>query len=165
MPGGAVIFEAKPPDSTGPCEADDTCANPEEVCQKSDGFCYPPDAPGLDSSSTETSSEEKDKKKKKGRKCVDRVNPRTGISDCRRLSYLCENTRYYQLMTQECAATCRRRSKCTKKQRQRNRSLCVDRAYFVRTLRPACPSYRAYCRSRRYFGFMRRSCAWTCGFC
>ncbi|KHJ89640.1 shTK domain protein [Oesophagostomum dentatum] len=40
--------------------------------------------------------------------CVDKVNPRTGVSDCSSLSYLCNDSRYYALMTLECPRTCNR---------------------------------------------------------
>ncbi|GMR51781.1 hypothetical protein PMAYCL1PPCAC_21976, partial [Pristionchus mayeri] len=34
--------------------------------------------------------------------CVDRLNPTTGVSDCPSRAYLCTNTVYYTLMTQQC---------------------------------------------------------------
>ncbi|CAJ0588980.1 unnamed protein product [Cylicocyclus nassatus] len=40
--------------------------------------------------------------------CVDQVSPLTGVSDCPRLSYLCTNSLYYTLMTQQCPLTCNR---------------------------------------------------------
>ena len=45
--------------------------------------------------------------------CADLVNPRTGVSDCPRLAYLCNNAAYYQLMTQQCPRTCNRCSQTT----------------------------------------------------
>ncbi|PIO64642.1 shTK domain protein, partial [Teladorsagia circumcincta] len=40
--------------------------------------------------------------------CRDLVNPRTGISDCPNVAYLCNNAAYYALMTQQCPRTCNR---------------------------------------------------------
>uniref|UniRef100_A0A914CWH8 ShKT domain-containing protein n=1 Tax=Acrobeloides nanus TaxID=290746 RepID=A0A914CWH8_9BILA len=41
---------------------------------------------------------------------VDQVNPLTGTSDCPSRAYLCNNTLYYTLMTQQCPQTCGRTS-------------------------------------------------------
>uniref|UniRef100_A0AC35ER09 ShKT domain-containing protein n=1 Tax=Panagrolaimus sp. PS1159 TaxID=55785 RepID=A0AC35ER09_9BILA len=38
--------------------------------------------------------------------CVDKVNARTGISDCPQLAYLCTNPAYLTIMTQQCPRTC-----------------------------------------------------------
>ncbi|VDM55415.1 unnamed protein product [Angiostrongylus costaricensis] len=40
--------------------------------------------------------------------CVDRVNPRTGVSDCPKRAYLCNNPVYFNLMTEQCPSTCNR---------------------------------------------------------
>ncbi|RCN49852.1 shTK domain protein [Ancylostoma caninum] len=40
--------------------------------------------------------------------CVDRVNPKTGLSDCPQLQYLCNNQQYFALMTEQCPKTCNR---------------------------------------------------------
>uniref|UniRef100_A0AC34RDT9 ShKT domain-containing protein n=1 Tax=Panagrolaimus sp. JU765 TaxID=591449 RepID=A0AC34RDT9_9BILA len=40
--------------------------------------------------------------------CYDKIDPRTGISDCPRLAYLCNNDVYFDLMTQRCPKTCGR---------------------------------------------------------
>ncbi|KAE9548283.1 hypothetical protein FO519_008507 [Halicephalobus sp. NKZ332] len=38
--------------------------------------------------------------------CVDKTNPVNGTSDCPTLSYLCNDTKYRTLMTQQCPRTC-----------------------------------------------------------
>ncbi|KAE9548282.1 hypothetical protein FO519_008506 [Halicephalobus sp. NKZ332] len=38
--------------------------------------------------------------------CVDKINPKTGTSDCPALSSLCSNTKYKTVMTQQCPKTC-----------------------------------------------------------
>ncbi|KIH56108.1 shTK domain protein [Ancylostoma duodenale] len=40
--------------------------------------------------------------------CVDRVHPKTGASDCPKLQYLCDDEKYYELMTKKCPKTCNR---------------------------------------------------------
>ncbi|GMS88100.1 hypothetical protein PENTCL1PPCAC_10275, partial [Pristionchus entomophagus] len=41
-------------------------------------------------------------------KCVDLLNPSTGVSDCPSRVSLCNNAAYYTLMTQQCPRTCGR---------------------------------------------------------
>ncbi|KAI6217727.1 hypothetical protein M3Y95_01204800 [Aphelenchoides besseyi] len=77
--------------STGPCEADSTCVNPNDVCEKSTGNCFPKGTRGLDNSGN----------------CEDKNAPGRG-SDCPSRSYLCQNQLYYQLMTEQCPKTCNR---------------------------------------------------------
>ncbi|EPB73732.1 shTK domain protein [Ancylostoma ceylanicum] len=40
--------------------------------------------------------------------CVDKLNPKTGKSDCPNVAYLCNNSVYYTLMTEQCPKTCNR---------------------------------------------------------
>lgn len=40
--------------------------------------------------------------------CVDLTNSLTGVSDCTSRAYLCNNSLYYTLMTQQCPRTCGR---------------------------------------------------------
>ncbi|KAI6198892.1 Poly [ADP-ribose] polymerase [Aphelenchoides besseyi] len=171
------------------CLPDSTCKDPNDVCQKSDGNCFPKGTPGLndsDNSSSSTDSDDSDdsddssqKKKKKRRgdgsnrpECCDRVNPLTGISECRAKRNLCNMGRFFNLMTQECARTCRRQSKCGTNPRIRSQRICT-------TPRPNCSDtingqrfnrctrIRASnnCRSRRLFNFIRINCRQTCKFC
>ncbi|PIO64643.1 shTK domain protein [Teladorsagia circumcincta] len=45
---------------------------------------------------------------KENKACQDLLNPRTGVSDCPNVAYLCNNPVYYTLMTQQCPRTCNR---------------------------------------------------------
>ena len=45
--------------------------------------------------------------------CVDKVNPTTGTSDCASLAYLCNESLYRTIMTQQCPRTCGRCSTST----------------------------------------------------
>ncbi|GMT35730.1 hypothetical protein PFISCL1PPCAC_27027, partial [Pristionchus fissidentatus] len=40
--------------------------------------------------------------------CLDKLNPSTGVSDCPARSYLCTNSAYFTLMTEQCPRTCNR---------------------------------------------------------
>lgn len=40
-------------------------------------------------------------------KCEDKVGP-NGVSNCAQIAYLCNNTIYYTLMTEQCPKTCNR---------------------------------------------------------
>ncbi|KIH65475.1 shTK domain protein [Ancylostoma duodenale] len=40
--------------------------------------------------------------------CVDKLNPKTGRSDCPNMAYLCNNALYYTVMTEQCPKTCNR---------------------------------------------------------
>uniref|UniRef100_A0AC34Q0A3 ShKT domain-containing protein n=1 Tax=Panagrolaimus sp. JU765 TaxID=591449 RepID=A0AC34Q0A3_9BILA len=40
--------------------------------------------------------------------CVDKVNPKTGVSDCPARASYCNNSVYYKLMTEQCPKTCGR---------------------------------------------------------
>ncbi|KAI6185733.1 hypothetical protein M3Y98_00056000 [Aphelenchoides besseyi] len=79
--GQLPIFDAKPRKSTGPCLPDSTCKDPNDVCQKSDGNCFPKGTPGLndsDNSSSSTDSDDSDdsddsSQKKKRRNVVETV--------------------------------------------------------------------------------------------
>ncbi|KAI6185734.1 hypothetical protein M3Y98_00056100 [Aphelenchoides besseyi] len=90
---------AKTPASTGPCNPDNTCANPKHVCQTSDGNCYPKNTPGLNDHDD----------------CKD-VHPPRRRSQCPGIRYLCNNTIYYTLMTSQCPHTCKR---CSTKRRDK----------------------------------------------
>ncbi|CAJ0939185.1 unnamed protein product, partial [Mesorhabditis belari] len=59
--------------------------------------------------------------------CVDAINPMTGVSDCSARRSLCNDPRYYTVMTEQCPRTCNR---CTI-------SICLD-------LMPEC-KFRAAC--------------------
>ncbi|KAK6758518.1 hypothetical protein RB195_016005 [Necator americanus] len=89
--------------------------------------------------------------------CFDRVDPRTGVSDCPSKAFLCNNPLYQQLMTEQCPLTC---NKCT----GTGTTTCRD---FVdpRTGVSNCPLLVAYCRDALYAQLMREQCPRTCGYC
>ncbi|VDO19779.1 unnamed protein product [Heligmosomoides polygyrus] len=82
--------------------------------------------------------------------CVDLVNPRTGVSDCPNLAYLCNNAIYYNLMTQQCPKTC-------------NRS-CFDLVN-PRTGVSDCPRLAYLCNNVNYYNLMTQQCPRTCNRC
>ncbi|ULU13886.1 hypothetical protein L3Y34_016412 [Caenorhabditis briggsae] len=65
--------------------------------------------------------------------CVDKVNPSTGVSDCPKSAYLCNDSTYYALMTEQCPKTCNRCSGSNNSNNSNNNnggssSSCVDKA-------------------------------------
>ncbi|KAE9552318.1 hypothetical protein FO519_004475 [Halicephalobus sp. NKZ332] len=85
--------------------------------------------------------------------CVDKINSNTGTSDCPSVAGLCNNTAYYDLMTQQCPYTCGR---CP--------TTCVDK------LDPStgisdCSSIVQYCNNATYYDVMTQQCPYTCGRC
>ncbi|KAK6758513.1 hypothetical protein RB195_016001 [Necator americanus] len=93
--------------------------------------------------------------------CVDKVNPKTGVSDCPNTSYLCNNALYFQLMTEQCPKTCNR---CPGTAVTAPTSTCRD---YVdpRTGRSNCPQMESYCRNPLYMQLMREQCPKTCKYC
>ncbi|GMR47056.1 hypothetical protein PMAYCL1PPCAC_17251, partial [Pristionchus mayeri] len=94
-------------------------------------------------------------------RCVDLLNPMTGVSDCPARSYLCRNTVYLQLMRQQCPLTCRY---CTNSQTTTASSACVDLKNPFTGVSD-CPGLRSYCNNAVYNSLMRVQCRATCGFC
>ncbi|VDL78353.1 unnamed protein product [Nippostrongylus brasiliensis] len=84
--------------------------------------------------------------------CVDLINPSTGVSDCPRLSYLCSDPIYYNLMTQQCAKTC-------------NRCTDVTTSPGGTTGISDCTRMASYCTNAVYSALMRQQCPRTCGYC
>ncbi|KAI6216503.1 ShKT domain-containing protein [Aphelenchoides besseyi] len=93
--------------STGPCKPNGKCANSRQFCDQSTGNCF---------------QKKRRPKKKRGKKklrtttkrpqspirrCFDRSVP-GGSSDCPSKAYLCQNSVYYQLMSDQCPRTCNR---------------------------------------------------------
>ncbi|KAK6758519.1 hypothetical protein RB195_016006 [Necator americanus] len=98
--------------------------------------------------------------------CVDKVNPRTGVSDCPRLAYLCNNAVYYTLMTEQCPRTCNR---CTGVGVAPAPGVvvgttCQDLVDY-RTGVSNCAQMAGYCRNPIYATLMRQQCPRTCGYC
>uniref|UniRef100_A0A0K0DGH6 ShTK domain protein n=1 Tax=Angiostrongylus cantonensis TaxID=6313 RepID=A0A0K0DGH6_ANGCA len=91
--------------------------------------------------------------------CVDLVNPRTGVSDCPSRAYLCNNTVYFTLMTQQCPKTCNRCPGTVTPG-----SSCRDLVNPTTGVSD-CPRMASYCRNSAYLALMRQQCPKTCGYC
>ncbi|UMM12279.1 hypothetical protein L5515_001139 [Caenorhabditis briggsae] len=93
--------------------------------------------------------------------CIDRVNPATGTSDCASRRALCNDSNYYDVMTQQCPKTCGR---CSSFSTTRSTGTCVDLTN-PKTGTSDCASMTAYCNDSNYIALMRVQCPRTCGFC
>ncbi|CAI4224994.1 unnamed protein product [Auanema sp. JU1783] len=93
--------------------------------------------------------------------CVDKLNPNTGRSDCPGSASLCNDSRYYTLMTQQCPRTCGR---CPGAATTTSSSACVDKLN-PNTGRSDCPGSASLCNDSRYYTLMTQQCPRTCGRC
>ncbi|KAE9548281.1 hypothetical protein FO519_008505 [Halicephalobus sp. NKZ332] len=89
--------------------------------------------------------------------CVDKVGA-DGVSDCPRLSYLCNNSTYYDLMTDQCPKTC---SRCSSSS---TTTTCVDKTNPTTGVSD-CPGLSYLCNSTIYTTLMTQQCPKTCGKC
>ncbi|KAE9548099.1 hypothetical protein FO519_008690 [Halicephalobus sp. NKZ332] len=98
--------------------------------------------------------------------CVDLLNPNTGVSDCPSRAFLCNNTIYYTLMTQQCPRTCGRCSTSTSSSTTSSitSTTCVDKTNPT-TGTSDCPTLSYLCNVTVYNTVMRTQCPLTCGFC
>ncbi|CAJ0582715.1 unnamed protein product, partial [Mesorhabditis spiculigera] len=94
--------------------------------------------------------------------CRDKVNPQTGVSDCPRRSYLCNDSTYYAIMTQQCPQTCGRCG--SSGYTTRGYGSCADRTN-PSTGVSDCPRLTQYCTNTAYRTLMQQECPKTCGFC
>ncbi|XGW06725.1 hypothetical protein V3C99_016781 [Haemonchus contortus] len=101
--------------------------------------------------------------------CRDLLNPRTGVSDCPNVAYLCNNSVYYNLMTQQCPRTCGR---CPGTSATGTGQATV--APYSTTCRDLvnpttgtsnCGQMYSYCQNPIYRTLMRQQCPLTCGYC
>ncbi|CAJ0588985.1 unnamed protein product [Cylicocyclus nassatus] len=92
--------------------------------------------------------------------CHDKLNPKTGISDCPALRHLCNHTLYYALMTDQCPKTCGRCKDGTVATGEE----CVDRVN-PKTGKTECPALRYLCNHPIYHPLMRDQCPRTCNTC
>uniref|UniRef100_A0A914END3 ShKT domain-containing protein n=1 Tax=Acrobeloides nanus TaxID=290746 RepID=A0A914END3_9BILA len=93
--------------------------------------------------------------------CVDLTNPTTGVSDCSSRAYLCNNSLYYTLMTQQCPATCGR---CSTSTSTGTSTSCVDLTN-LSTGVSDCSSKAYLCNNSLYYTLMTQQCPATCGRC
>uniref|UniRef100_A0A7I4YYK8 ShTK domain protein n=1 Tax=Haemonchus contortus TaxID=6289 RepID=A0A7I4YYK8_HAECO len=91
--------------------------------------------------------------------CEDLVHPRTGASDCPQLKSFCNNSKYYNLMTQQCPKTCNRCEEAAATPKG-----CRDLVNPV-TGRSDCPKLVAYCFDNNYRKLMQQQCPKTCRYC
>ncbi|RCN43624.1 shTK domain protein [Ancylostoma caninum] len=100
--------------------------------------------------------------------CVDKLNPKTGRSDCPNVAYLCNNAVYYTLMTDQCPKTCNRcggsGAATTAAPPTAGPPSCRD-LVDPRTGVSSCPQMASYCRDPAYVKLMRQQCPRTCGYC
>lgn len=92
--------------------------------------------------------------------CVDKVNPRTGTSDCSSRASLCTNALYYNVMTEQCPKTCQRCSSTTSS----SSTGCKD-LLNPRTGTSDCLAISSLCTDANYLSVMRTQCPKTCGYC
>ncbi|EYB93381.1 hypothetical protein Y032_0183g952 [Ancylostoma ceylanicum] len=100
--------------------------------------------------------------------CVDKLNPKTGRSDCPSVAYLCNNAVYYTLMTEQCPKTCNRCGGGSVAPPvappTTGTTACRD-LVDPRTGVSSCPNMFNYCRNPAYVNLMRQQCPRTCGYC
>ncbi|CAJ0592113.1 unnamed protein product [Cylicocyclus nassatus] len=90
--------------------------------------------------------------------CVDKINPRTGRSDCPARASLCNDANYIAVMTEQCPKTC---GKCSG---TGGTTTCIDR------VNPAtgvsdCPALAHLCNNAAYTALMTEQCPLTCNRC
>ncbi|KAF8386984.1 hypothetical protein PRIPAC_76126 [Pristionchus pacificus] len=95
--------------------------------------------------------------------CLDRLNPRTGVSDCPASASLCKNAVYRNFMTTQCPKTCGYCTSTSSSSSSRS-TACFDKLN-LRTGVSDCPSRRALCTNTIYRPLMQIQCPLTCGFC
>ncbi|XGW06519.1 hypothetical protein V3C99_016655 [Haemonchus contortus] len=98
------------------------------------------------------------------RACVDRINPRTGRSDCPYVTGLCGDARYRQIMQQQCPRTCGFCEIGGSTFAPLTSEVCRD---LVNTLTGVsdCGKMQQYCRNPYYQTLMSQQCPRTCGYC
>ncbi|ETN76817.1 shTK domain protein [Necator americanus] len=93
--------------------------------------------------------------------CVDKLNPKTGVSDCPSMVSYCNNSVYYTLMTDQCPRTCGR---CSTSSTSSTTTTCVDKVNPTTNVSD-CPNMVSYCNDSRYYTLMTEQCPKTCGRC
>lgn len=93
--------------------------------------------------------------------CVDKTGP-NGVSDCPQRAHLCNNTIYYNLMTDQCPRTCNR---CGQTAPTTSQPIvtCVDLAGPNGV--SDCPQRASLCNNSLYYNLMTQQCPRTCNRC
>ncbi|WKY10038.1 hypothetical protein Q1695_002414 [Nippostrongylus brasiliensis] len=95
--------------------------------------------------------------------CIDKTNPRTGVSDCPARASLCTDSNYAALMAVQCPKTCNMCSSNSTSTTVSSTS-CVDKTNPTTGVSD-CSKRVAYCTDSNYIELMRVQCPMTCGFC
>ncbi|CAJ0575707.1 unnamed protein product, partial [Mesorhabditis spiculigera] len=96
--------------------------------------------------------------------CVDKINPRAGVSDCpaRAAAGYCTRKYYKSLMKQQCPKSC---NFCTSSSNNSgSSSSCADLTN-PRTGNSDCPRLSYLCSNSQYQSIMAVQCRKTCGLC
>ncbi|GMT35125.1 hypothetical protein PFISCL1PPCAC_26422, partial [Pristionchus fissidentatus] len=93
--------------------------------------------------------------------CVDKINQKTGKSDCARNVRLCTVAAYRPLMSTHCRKTC---GLCGNSTTTPTPAKCADVINPV-TGRSDCPKKRSICTHSAWISLMKSKCRATCGFC
>uniref|UniRef100_A0A8R1HS76 ShKT domain-containing protein n=1 Tax=Caenorhabditis japonica TaxID=281687 RepID=A0A8R1HS76_CAEJA len=159
--------------SEGPCDGTVLLCQ-TQVCDTTAGQCCPETTVASDASTTVASvssttaaatTASASVTSASTASCVDLVNPSTGVSDCTALAYLCTDSTYYDVMTQQCPKTCGRCSSTSSSSSSSSSSTsCAD------LLNPStgvsdCPSRASLCNDATYYSLMTTQCPKTCGRC
>ncbi|GMT22485.1 hypothetical protein PFISCL1PPCAC_13782, partial [Pristionchus fissidentatus] len=99
-------------------------------------------------------------------RCVDKLNPLTGVSDCPSRASYCNNSVYRSMMQDQCPRTC---GFCASTGTGAGTGTgtgtgCVDKIN-PNTRVSDCPNMRGFCNNAVYVPLMRVQCPATCGFC
>uniref|UniRef100_A0A7I4YTB5 ShTK domain protein n=1 Tax=Haemonchus contortus TaxID=6289 RepID=A0A7I4YTB5_HAECO len=93
--------------------------------------------------------------------CVDKLNPKTGVSDCPQRASLCNDATYYAVMTDQCPKTCGR---CSGSGSGSTNSTCVDKINPTTGVSD-CPALSYLCNNADYTALMTDQCPLTCNRC
>ncbi|ETN77181.1 shTK domain protein [Necator americanus] len=96
--------------------------------------------------------------------CEDKLNPKTQVSDCPRVQYLCYNPIYSELMTEQCPKTCRKCKDSASDDSPSSNKKCVDKTN-PRTQTSDCSRLTYLCENPIYYNLMTDQCPYTCKRC
>ncbi|KAK6757942.1 hypothetical protein RB195_015641 [Necator americanus] len=96
--------------------------------------------------------------------CEDKLNPKTQVSDCPRVQYLCYNPIYSKLMIEQCPKTCRKCKDSASDDSPSPNKNCVDKTN-PRTQTSDCSRLTYLCENPIYYNLMTDQCPYTCKRC